>query len=117
LESFREEFLEPSTEREDVHRPPSQNEGLFPVSDPAVHAPAGLAPELGRSPFAFSSAGLGSRLDETRGRAFPEGEVPKPAIMADFAAVRRRRNRLLTLVGACLAVATSLAGWYSFLAR
>jgi type II secretory pathway predicted ATPase ExeA len=83
LESFPEEFLEPSTERA----------------------------------FAFSSAGPGSQLDETRGSAFPEADVPKPAIMADFAAARRRRNRLLTLVGACLAVATSLAGCYSLLAR
>ena len=77
LESFREEFPEPSTARQDLQRPPP--------------------------PLTFSSAGLGGQLDGTRGSAFPEAEAPKPVIETDSAAARRRQNRLLTLVGACRA--------------
>jgi general secretion pathway protein A len=43
LESFDEEFLEPSAEREDLHRPPPQGESVFPVSDPIVHTAVGPA--------------------------------------------------------------------------
>jgi type II secretory pathway predicted ATPase ExeA len=63
---------------------------------------------------AFSSAGSGSQLDETRVGASPEAEAPGPAFVADFAAARQRRNRVLTLAGACLAVATSLVGYWYF---
>jgi type II secretory pathway predicted ATPase ExeA len=115
LAAFREEFLEPSTEGEGLpHRPPSHCEAPLPVSGPGVPAAGGVAPDIGCSLLAFSSAGPGSQLDETRGSASQEAEAPTPAIVADFAAARRRRNTVLTLVGACLAVATSLVGYWYF---
>jgi cell division septation protein DedD len=118
LASFPEEFRDTSTEHEDEHRPPPQDEGFRFFSDAPARMP-GVAPDIGRSPLSLSSTGLGSQLDETRGGDFlPEAAVPKPAIPAieeDFvAADRRRRNRLLALVGVWLAVATSLVGyWFS----
>jgi general secretion pathway protein A len=101
LASFPEEFHDASSAREDRHHPPPQGEGV-------------------------SSTGPGGQLDEIFGSAFPDagtaglnssGNPPagtKPAIVGDSAAARRRRNRLLALVGALLAVTTSLAGrWCS----
>jgi hypothetical protein len=111
LESFREEFLTPSTEREHLHRPPQPGESLIPFSDPVAHTPGGQALDTGWSPLASSNTDLGSQRDETRGSAFPEAAAPKPAIVADFAAARRRRNRLLSLVGACLALASGLVAY------
>ena len=121
LESFREECLGPPTAREEPNRPPSQGEDLSAVSDPVADTPGGLASEIGPALLAFSSAGPDSQLDETRGSALHEThgsalhetEAPPQHIAAEFAAARRRRNRLLTLVGACLVLATSLVGWYS----
>jgi hypothetical protein len=112
LSSFPEELQDPSTVAEDRHRPPPQGEGLFPVSDPVVYTPVVLAPDMGRSPLTFPSTGPASQLDETRGSGFAEAAAaPKPAIEEDFAAARRRRNGWLTLVGACLAVATGLVAY------
>jgi len=114
LAPFREEFQDKSTQREGQHRPPPQGEGLFPVSDPIAHMSGGQVPDMGRPLLAFSAARLATQLDETRERVFPEAAPPKPAIPEDFRAARRRRNRLLALVAAWLAVATSLVGyWYS----
>ena len=111
LESFREEFLTPSTEREHLHRPPPPGESLIPFSDPVALAPGGPALDTGWSPLASSNTDLGSQRDEARGSAFPEAAAPNPAIEANFAAGRRRRNRLLSLVGACLAVASGLVAY------
>ena len=133
LESFGEEFLEPSTERENPHRPPPPGQGLFQVFDPvddlerpvAQTLQASFGDQLGgglesfreefqESPHALSSTGPGRQLDEIGKSNLPEGEAKKPSIEADFAAARRRRNRLLGLAGAWLAVASSLVGhWYS----
>jgi type II secretory pathway predicted ATPase ExeA len=114
LASFREEFQPTSTHREDPHRPPPRGEALLPVSDHAADAPGGLVPDTGRSLLTFPITGLGSQFDETLGSGCPEAAAPESAVAADFAAARRRRNRLLALVGAWLAVAASLVGyWYS----
>jgi general secretion pathway protein A len=133
LESFGEEFLEPAREREDLRRPAPQDQGLLPVFDPAddlerpvaqtLQASFGDQPggdlesfseEFREAPLALASTDPASQLDEIGKTTPPEAEAQKPAIDVDFAAARRRRNRLLGLVSAWLALAASLVGhWYS----
>jgi type II secretory pathway predicted ATPase ExeA len=133
LESFRGEFLEPPTEHQDLHRLAPQGQGLFPVFDavndlerPVAQTlqasfedqPGGglesFQEEFLESPLVLPSTGPVGQLDEIGKSVLPEAEAPRPAIEADFAAARRRRSRLLGLVGALLVVAASLVGhWYS----
>jgi type II secretory pathway predicted ATPase ExeA/cell division septation protein DedD len=116
---FRKEFQdEASTEPDDQDLPPSPDESLFPVSDPAAHTSGGLTPDVEPLPsalssvdFGFPSAGFGGPNGETREHGFPEAEAAEPAIEEDFAAAGRRPNRLLALVAASLAVATSVVGY------